>query len=207
MGLCVCTARAAASQGGAAVGAAAEPTSGEVSGAVLVGARFDAYCFADTADGTELIAGSRNGLAGVWGVRSRICIATLGSEGSWEKNACVAVSRDGRVIALGRGRKGAFVRSCRAGNWGIAALLDSAGRTVNFIALSSDGTLVVTGDDSGGVCACAAASGTLLRRFSDRTGSVIASVGLTVMPRVRSDEDSAEDGDNGETGVTWRWFM
>jgi hypothetical protein len=58
-----------AGEGGAAVGVAAEPTSGEVSGAVLMGARFDVYCFADTADGTQLIAGSRNGLAGVWDVR------------------------------------------------------------------------------------------------------------------------------------------
>jgi WD40 repeat protein len=102
-----------AGKGGAVVGAASEPTPGEVSGAVLMGARFDVYCFADTADGTQLIAGSRNGLAGVWDVRSGVCIATLGSEGSWEKNACVAVSSDGRVIALGHGHKGAFVWSCR----------------------------------------------------------------------------------------------
>jgi WD40 repeat protein len=195
-----------AGEGGAAVDAAAEPTSGEVSGAVLIGARFDAYCFADSADGTELIAGSRNGLSGVWGVRSGVCIATLGSQDSWEKNACLSVSRDGRIIAIGRSHKGAFVRSSRAGNGGVAVLLDCARRTVNCVAMSSDGTLVVTGDDSGGVCACAAASGTLLRRVSDRTGSAIASVGLTVTPRVRSDQDSAEDGDNGETGVTWRWF-
>jgi WD40 repeat protein len=58
-------------------------------------------------------------------------------------------SSDGRVIALGSGHKGALVWSCRAGNWGVAVLFDSAGRTVNCIALSSDGTLVVTGDDSG----------------------------------------------------------
>jgi WD40 repeat protein len=103
--------------------------------------------------------------------------------------------------------QGAFVWSCRAGNWGVAVLLYSARCAVNCVALSSDGTLVVTGGDSGGFCAWAAASDTLLRRFSDRTGSAIASVGLTVMPRIRSGEDSAEDGGNGETGVTWRWFM
>jgi WD40 repeat protein len=81
-----------AGEGGAAVGAAAEPTSGEV---VLMGARFDVYYFADTADGTQLIAGSRNGLAGVWDVRSGVYIATLGSEGSWEKIACVRAAATG----------------------------------------------------------------------------------------------------------------
>jgi hypothetical protein len=188
-----------AGEGGAAVAAAAEPTSGELSGADLMGARFEVVCYAVTADGAQIIACSRSGRAGVWDVKSGVCIATLGSESSWEKNPCVAASSDGSVIALGRSDKGALVWTCRAGNWGIAVLLDSAGRSVNCVALSSDGKLVVTGDDSGCVCAWAAASGTLLRRFSGRAGSAIALVALAEMPRVRSGEDTAEDG--GEVGT------
>jgi WD40 repeat protein len=195
-----------ADEGGVAVGAAAEPTSGGMSGVDLVGSRFNVRCWAVTADGAQLISGSREGLAGVWDVKLCACVATLGSEGSWEMKPRVAVSSDGSVIALGRREKGALLWTCRAGNWGVAVVLDS-GRRINCVALSSDGRLVVTGDDSGGVFAWDAHSGTLLRRFSDRTGSAIASVALTEMPRVRSEDDSAEGGDNGGTGVTWCCFM
>jgi hypothetical protein len=75
-------------------------------------------------------------------------------------------------------------------------LLDSAGRRIICVALAPDGRLIVTGDGRGGVCAWAAASSTLLRRFSDRTGSVIYSVALTEMPRVRSGDVTAGDGDD-----------